>query len=113
MKKAREKARLKRAEETTEQQCDWQLERAEETTEQHNHQLEQCHMQQEAAQQRETLTESKSRRVTNAATQQATWLNMSTEGTSIRRSADARQQHESRANETIEQQQHRRTANAN
>ena len=49
----------------------------------------------------------------NAATQQATWLNMSTEETSIRRSADASQQHESCANETTEQQQHRRTANAN
>ena len=70
-------------------------------------------MQQEAAQQRETPTESESRRVMNAATQRTTWLNMSTEETSIRRSADASQQHESHTNETIEQQQHRRTANAN
>ena len=46
-------------------------------------------MQQEAAQQKETPTESESRRVTNAATEKATWLNMSTEETSIRRSADS------------------------
>ena len=46
-------------------------------------------MQQEAARQRETPTESQSRRLTNAAIQRAMWLNMSTEETSIRRSADA------------------------
>ena len=46
-------------------------------------------MQPEAAQQRETPTESESTRVANAATEQATWLNMSTEETSITRSADA------------------------
>ena len=70
-------------------------------------------MQQEADQQRETPTESESRRVTNAATEQATCLIMSTEETSIKRSADANQQHESQANESTQQQQHCRTANAN
>ena len=38
---------------------------------------------------------------------------MSTEGTSIRRSANASRQHESWANESTKQQQSRRAANAN
>ena len=42
-----------------------------------------------SCQQRETPMETESRRVANAARQQATQLNMSTEQTGIRRSADA------------------------
>ena len=46
-------------------------------------------MQEEAAWQREAPMETESRRVVNAARLQATWLNMSTEETGIRRSANA------------------------
>ena len=56
-------------------------------------------MQQEAAAQRETPMDTESRRVANAARQQATWLNMSTEDTAIRRSVHANCQQESWANE--------------
>ena len=74
MEKAREKARCKRAEEST-QECDnW---------------LEQQQVQEEAAWQRETPMATESRRLANAATQQATQLNMSTEDLGIRRSANA------------------------
>ena len=57
--------------------------------EEHDHQLEQCQVLQESAQQREAPTERESRRVTNAARQQASCLNMPTEDTVIRRSANA------------------------